>query len=55
VRSGESSNILNLLFADRSGEDYRSVADDPSVATEFVEVCRAEIITALVNGERCSI
>jgi hypothetical protein len=28
------------------------VADDPSVASEFVEVRRAEVITALVNGER---
>jgi hypothetical protein len=51
VRDGATSKILHLLFADRSGEDYRTVADDPNVAGEFVEVRRADVVTALVNGE----
>jgi hypothetical protein len=51
IRNSASSNVLNFLFADRSGEDYRAVADDPSVAAEFVEVYRADVITVLVNGE----
>jgi len=50
VRNSATSNVLHLLFADRSGEDYRAVADDPTVAPEFVEVRRADVITALVNG-----
>jgi hypothetical protein len=52
VQNRATSKFLDLLFADRSGEDYRSVSDDPSVAADFVEIRRAEIITALVNGER---
>ena len=51
VRNSATPSALHLLFADRSGEDYRSAADDPTVATEFVEVRRADVITALVNGE----
>lgn len=51
IRKDEASNMLQLLLADRSGEDYRSVADDPANASEFVELRRADVITALVNGE----
>jgi hypothetical protein len=51
VRNSATSKMLHLLFADRSGEEYRSVADDPTVAAEFVEVRRADVVTALVNGE----
>jgi len=46
------SKTCHLLFADRSGEEYRAVADDPTVAAQFVEIPRADVITALVNGER---
>ncbi len=51
VRNEATSKMPHLLFADRSGEDYRSVADDPTVAAEFMEVRRADVVTALVNGE----
>jgi hypothetical protein len=42
---------MQLLLADRPGEDYRSVADDPRNASEFVEIRRADSLTILVNGE----
>lgn len=51
LRNRSTSKMFGVLFADRSGEDYRSVADDPRAAVEFVEVRRAEVIVALVNGE----
>ena len=51
MRKAASSNILHLLLADRSGEDYRSAADDPSISGEFVEIRRADTVAVLVNGE----
>ena len=44
-------HFLQVLLADRSGEDYRSAADDPTNAAEFVEVKRADSITIMVNGD----
>jgi hypothetical protein len=41
----------DLLLGDRNGEDYRTVTDDTSIAKEFYEVHRANVITMLVNGE----
>ncbi|MGA2987746.1 MAG: hypothetical protein ABSG32_28490 [Terriglobia bacterium] len=52
VGTAPPSPVLDLLLADRSGEAYRSAADDPSVAGEFVEVHRADSITVLLDGER---
>jgi hypothetical protein len=43
---------LGLLLADRSGEDYRALADDPKLAADLVEVTRAEVLTLLVDGKR---
>lgn len=43
---------LELLFADRAGEGYRSAIDDIAVVTEFYEVSRADTITVLVDGQR---
>jgi energy-coupling factor transporter ATP-binding protein EcfA2 len=51
LRDGGTPDLVNVLFADRSGEDYRSAADDPSNAASFVEVRRADCITILVTGE----
>jgi hypothetical protein len=51
MRNGTDLKRRNVLIADRSGEDYRSVADDPSISAEFIEVRRADTITVLVNGE----
>lgn len=47
----DDGNFMQLLLADRPGEDYRSVADDPSNALEFVEIRRADSILVMVNGE----
>jgi hypothetical protein len=52
LRDGRTPDLVNVLFADRPGEDYRSAADDPSNAASFAEVRRADCITVLVTGER---
>jgi hypothetical protein len=44
-------SFMQLLLSDRPGEDYRSVADDPSNASEFVEIRRADSIVVMINGE----
>jgi hypothetical protein len=43
---------IDMLLADRGGEDYRASADDPSSARGFVEIRRADTITFLVDGRR---
>lgn len=52
IRNSPSPAILELLLADRPGEDYRSAADDPSVCAGFVEVLRADSISILIDGHR---
>lgn len=52
MRDDRTPELVNVLFADRSGEDYRSAADDPSNAAGFVELNRANCITILVTGEQ---
>jgi hypothetical protein len=47
-----SKNILALLLADRAGEEYRSAADDASLALMFPEILRADSLTVLVDGNR---
>ena len=49
-RPGEP--MLDLLLADRGGEDYRSAADDASGVRAFVEIGRADTITFLVDGRQ---
>jgi hypothetical protein len=49
VTSGEE---LGLVLADRAGEEYRDAADDVSLASDFVEVHRADTIALLVDGAR---
>ena len=44
--------IVDLLFADRNGEDYRASVDDPSTASGFAEIARADTITFLVDGRQ---
>lgn len=43
---------LNLLLGDRAGEEYREAGDDASLAVEFVEAQRADVVTLLVDGKR---
>jgi hypothetical protein len=47
----DDGNFIQLLLSDRPGEDYRSVADDPTNASEFLEIRRADSILVMINGE----
>lgn len=47
-----AGEALNLLLGDRAGEEYREAGDDTSVAAEFIEVERADVVTLLVDGKR---
>lgn len=40
------------LLANRSGEDYMDAQSDPSLANEYVELHRADVLTVLADGER---
>jgi len=51
IASGPGT-CLDLLLADRAGEDYRAVADDPAGCKAFVEIQRADTISVLVDGAR---
>lgn len=46
------SEPLNLLLGDRAGEEYREAGDDTTLAIEFIEVKRADVVTLLVDGKR---
>lgn len=48
----EDKQTVDLLLADRPGEIYRTVADNPSEATDFTEVERADRVLLLVDGAR---
>jgi hypothetical protein len=45
---------VDLLLADRPGEDYRSASDDPQNAASFIELTHADSLTLLIDGERLS-
>lgn len=49
-RPGE--DVLDLIVADRNGEDYGSAADETGVVREFIEILRADTITFLVDGRQ---
>lgn len=40
------------LLANRSGEDYIEAQSDPSLANDYVELHRADVLTVLADGER---
>ena len=44
--------VIPLLLADRSGEEYRSAADDVRVTEGFAEIGRADSVSILVDGEK---
>jgi hypothetical protein len=52
IRDLGSDSHIEILLADRSGEEYKLASDDPSVAREFAEIRRADVITVLVDGTR---
>lgn len=49
---GAKDVALEVVLSDRAGEEYRAAGDDPSVARDFTEVLRADVLTMLVDGER---
>ncbi len=51
LRDGE---VLSLLIADRSGEEYEEVADLADNASGMFELRRANVVTILVDGRRLS-
>ena len=44
--------VLDLVVADRNGEDYGTAADDASAVEDFVEIRRADTITFLIDGQQ---
>lgn len=50
--SGPANSGLALVLGDRAGEEYRSAADDASLALTFPEIKRADSLTVLVDGQR---
>nr|VFJ73581.1 MAG: hypothetical protein BECKFW1821C_GA0114237_10534 [Candidatus Kentron sp. FW] len=52
LRGSVAGEGVALVLGDRAGEEYRSAADDPSIAAEFSEIKRADAISILVDGER---
>lgn len=48
----DGAPVVDMLLADRNGEDYRSSIDDPSTASDFAEIARADTITFLVDGSQ---
>jgi hypothetical protein len=48
----DGAPVIDMLLADRNGEDYRSSTDDPSTAGGFAEIARADTITFLVDGSQ---
>jgi hypothetical protein len=45
---------LNFLFSERSGESYKSAADDPNVVTTYQEIGYSDCISIVVDGKRIS-
>ncbi|MCP2209675.1 TRAFAC clade GTPase domain-containing protein [Bradyrhizobium diazoefficiens] len=45
-------DVLDLVVADRNGEDYGAAADNTEVVQDFVEIRRADTITFLLDGKQ---
>lgn len=52
VRRDGEADIVSLLLADRSGEEYEEVADAMANGHSMVELQRADTVTVLVDGRR---
>lgn len=50
-REGEE-DVISLLLADRSGEEYEEVADEMANGHAMFELRRADTITVLIDGSR---
>lgn len=49
---GPGVDALDLVVADRNGEDYGSAPDDTDTVGGFIEIHRADTITFLVDGRQ---
>lgn len=49
-RPGEA--MLDIIVADRNGEDYGAAADDTNLVQDFVEIRRADTISFLIDGRQ---
>ena len=47
----DGSSRTDLLFADRSGELYEGVSDQPSRADDIIELSQCSVLTVLIDGE----
>lgn len=52
LAAGGCQDKRAALLANRSGEDYMDAQSDPSLAKEYVELHRADVLTVLADGER---
>jgi hypothetical protein len=52
VRLDGEADIVSLLLADRSGEEYEEVADDMANGLAMFELRRADTVTVLIDGRR---
>jgi hypothetical protein len=52
VGGGAAGDGLALVLGDRAGEEYRELADDPSIAGALCELVRADSLAVLVDGDR---
>lgn len=44
--------VISFVIADRNGEDYLDAASDISLAENFVEIKRADVLNLLIDGAR---
>lgn len=49
---GKTQDYITLLLGDRAGEEYLEGSDDITMVYDFSEICRADVITLLVDGDR---
>jgi hypothetical protein len=49
-----SGKLIDLLLADRTGEDYQAATSECSVVEKFSEIKRANCITILIDGDKFS-
>jgi Double-GTPase 2 len=52
VRRDGEADVVSLLLADRSGEEYEEVADEMANGLSMFELRRADTVTVLVDGRR---
>lgn len=49
---GNEAGNVNLLFTDRSGEEFKNAIDNTSLVSELIELQRADRVVLLIDGKR---